>query len=108
MIQSEKQLLRNTDLFPRIVFIIKEFCLILHFRKIHLDPQFYHACFVSKTNYEKRLLEIPKKPPMFCMLLRKCLENAVISRVEQPQFERILEFYIETYNELSEKILKKS
>ena len=38
------------------------------------------------------------------MLLRKYLENAVISKVEQPLYERILEFYIETYNELSEKI----
>ena len=48
--------------------------------------------------------ENPAEPPMFCMLLRKYLENAVISKVEQPLYERILEFYIETYNELSEKI----
>lgn len=59
---------------------------------------------MSKENEDKRLIEIPQKPPMFCMLLRKYLENAVISKVEQPLYERILEFYIETYNELSEKI----
>ena len=32
------------------------------------------------------------------------VENSRISKVNQPEFERILEFYIETYNELSEKI----
>lgn len=71
---------------------------------ININPQYYHVCFMSKENEAKRFIEIPQKPPMFCMLLRKYLENAVISRVEQPQYERILEFYIETYNELSEKI----
>ncbi len=71
---------------------------------ININPQFYHVCFMSKDNEEKRLIEIPQKPPMFCMLLRKHLENARISKINQPEFERILEFYIETYNELSEKI----
>ena len=59
---------------------------------------------MSKENEEKRLIEIPKKPPMFCMLLRKYLENSLIAEINQPPYERILEFYIETYNELSEKI----
>jgi len=71
---------------------------------ININPQFYHVCFMSKDNEEKRRIEIPQKPPMFCMLLRKHLENARISKINQPQYERILEFYIETYNELSEKI----
>lgn len=71
---------------------------------ININPQFHHLCFMGKENEAKRLIEIPQKPPMFCMLLRKYLENAVISKVNQPPNERILEFYIETYNELSEKI----
>ena len=71
---------------------------------INIEPQFYHICFISKENEQKRLIEIPKKPPMFCMLLRKYLENSRITKVVQPEFERILEFYIETCNELSEKI----
>ena len=71
---------------------------------ININPQFYHVCFMSKANEEKRRIEIPQKPPMFCMLLRKHLENARISKINQPEYERILEFYIETYNELSEKI----
>ena len=71
---------------------------------ININPQYFHICFMDKENEAKRLIDIPQKPPMFCMLLRKYLENSLIAKVEQPQYERILEFYIETYNELSEKI----
>ena len=86
--------------------------LILYLRKngetrklyLNINPQYYHISFMSKTCENKRLIEIPQKPPMFCMLLRKYIENAVISKVSQPPFERILELYIETFNELAEKI----
>lgn len=71
---------------------------------ININPKYYHVSLMSKDTEEKRLIEIPQKPPMFCMLLRKYLENAVISKAVQPKFERILEIYIETFNELSEKI----
>ena len=71
---------------------------------ININPQYFHICFMNKENEAKRLIDIPQKPPMFCMLLRKYLENSLIAKVEQPQYERILEFYIETYNDLSEKI----
>ena len=71
---------------------------------VNIHPQFYHTCFMSKKNFIKRVLEIPQKPPMFCMLLRKYLENSRIAKVIQPVGERILEFYIETYNEVGEQI----
>lgn len=71
---------------------------------ININPEHHHLAFMSKENETKRLIEIPQKPPMFCMLLRKYLENSKISKINQPQYERILEFYIETFNELSEKI----
>ena len=71
---------------------------------VNINPQIYHVCFMSKDNSQKRMLEIPQKPPMFCMLLRKYLENARIAKIELPENERILEFYIETYNELKDKI----
>lgn len=71
---------------------------------ININPQYYHVCFMNKETENNRLISIPEKPPMFCMLLRKYLENARITHVEQPEFERILEFYFETYNEISEKI----
>ena len=71
---------------------------------ININPKYCHLCFMDKQNERKRLIEIPQKPPMFCMLMRKYLENSIISKVNQPRYERILELYIETYNELSEKI----
>ncbi|MBP3924198.1 NFACT family protein [bacterium] len=71
---------------------------------ININPQFYHMCFTSKDSEGKRAISIPQKPPMFCMLLRKYIENGIISRVNLPEYERIFELYIETYNELSEKI----
>lgn len=71
---------------------------------VNINPQFYHLCFMDKANSKKRVLEIPQKPPMFCMLLRKYLESSKIAKVNQPKNERILEFYIETYNEIGEKI----
>ena len=71
---------------------------------VNINPQFYHVCFMSKDNSSKRVIEIPQKPPMFCMLLRKYLENSRIAKVNQPDGERILEFYIEAYNEVGEQI----
>lgn len=71
---------------------------------ININPKFFHICFISPKNEKKRFIEIPKNPPMFCMLLRKYLESAKIAKVCQPENERILELYFETYNEISEKI----
>lgn len=88
---------------------------------INISPRFFHVCFMGVDGEHRRMLEIPKNPyptnsdgekhkkkpiypPMFCMLLRKYLEGAKIAKVCQPEGERILEFYFETYNELSEKI----
>ncbi len=71
---------------------------------VNITPQMYHVCFMAKDNTQKRRLEIPQKPPMFCMQLRKYLENSRISKVNQPDNERILEFYIETYSEIGDKI----
>lgn len=71
---------------------------------VNIHPKFFHVCLMSKENEQKRFIEIPNKPPMFCMQLRKYLEGAKIAKVSQPDGERILEFYFETYNELSEKI----
>ena len=71
---------------------------------VNINPQYHHVCFMNRENEQKRLIEIPQKPPMFCMLLRKYLENAKICKVNQPPYERILELYVETFNELAEKI----
>lgn len=86
--------------------------LILHLRNhqktkklyINVSPDFFHICFSSDENLKKREIEIPKAPPMFCMLLRKYIENGKIVRAEVPDYERILELYFENYNEIGEKI----
>lgn len=71
---------------------------------INITPQFFHLCFMNADNEKKRYIEIPKAPPMFCMLLRKYLEGSKIAKVHQPEGERILELYFETYDETGEKI----
>lgn len=85
--------------------------LIFHIRKqgeskkfyINFNPNFYHICFMSPENEAKRNISIPKTAPMFCMLLRKYIQNAKILRVEVPKYERIFELYFEYYDELNEK-----
>ena len=67
---------------------------------ININPEFYHLCFMSKENEQKRDIQIPKHPPMFCMLLRKHLEGARILSVHKPDFERIIELNIENYNDI--------
>ena len=57
---------------------------------INISPNFFNICFSSDENLCRREIEIPKAPPMFCMLLRKYIENAKITRAEIPDYERIL------------------
>ncbi len=71
---------------------------------VNISPKFFHICFINEKTEKKRFIQIPQNPPMFCMLLRKYLENSKIAKVCQPKNERILEFYFETYNETGEQI----
>lgn len=70
---------------------------------INFNPNFYHICFMSSENETKRNISIPKTAPMFCMLLRKYIQNAKIINIEVPKYERIFEIYFEYYDELNEK-----
>jgi len=76
-------------------------------RKLYINiyPQMYHICFMNEVNEEKRNIIIPKKPPMFCMLLRKYIEGARIADACVVDNERIIELHFETYDELSQKRL---
>lgn len=69
---------------------------------ININPQMYHICFMSGVNEGKRGLQIPKHPPMFCMLLRKYLEGCRISDAKVVENERILELHFETMDEFSQ------
>lgn len=70
---------------------------------VNINPNTYHICFMTKETEEKRNIVIPKTAPMFCMLLRKYIQNCKIVNIEVPDFERIFEIYFEYYNELNEK-----
>ncbi|NLV86336.1 MAG: hypothetical protein GX025_03860 [Clostridiales bacterium] len=50
---------------------------------------------ISTQHYEN-----PKAPPMFCMLLRKHIVGARISRISQPDMERLLCFELDTLDEM--------
>jgi predicted ribosome quality control (RQC) complex YloA/Tae2 family protein len=71
---------------------------------ININPQFFHVCFINQRSENLRHIKLPQKPPMFCMLLRKYIENSKIRKVSQPKEERILEFYFNTLNEIGEEI----
>lgn len=58
------------------------------------------ACFTDEAKPN------PVQPPMFCMLLRKHLGAGKIVSVNQPGFERVIEFCVETYNELGDVVIK--
>lgn len=45
-------------------------------------------------------LNNPRKPPNFCMLMRKHLQNGFITKIEQKGLERILVFHIDSSDEL--------
>lgn len=70
---------------------------------INFNPEFYHLCFMSKENEKLRNIVIPKTAPMFCMLLRKYIQNAKILNILVPKNERIFEIYFEYFDELNEK-----
>lgn len=82
--------------------------LILHLRNngenkklyININPEFFHVCFAD--DLQKRGISIPDAAPMFCMLLRKYIQNGRISEVRQPFGERILELRFEYKDALDE------
>ena len=51
--------------------------------------------------------ENPDKPPMFCMLLRKHLTGGRILSITQPPMERLIDFTIETIDELGDKTTRR-
>ena len=62
----------------------------------------YARMHITNENYP-----IPQEPPMFCMLLRKHLENGIISDITQKGCDRIIEFHIEHLNEIGDKEIKR-
>jgi predicted ribosome quality control (RQC) complex YloA/Tae2 family protein len=48
----------------------------------------------------------PDEPPMFCMMLRKHLERAIVQRIYQPQLERIIILELKGKDEIGDESVK--
>lgn len=60
----------------------------------------------ARVHYTKLSYENPAEAPNFCMLLRKHIQGGRILGVTQPKTERILEFRLETINEMGYSVNK--
>ncbi|MBR3942206.1 MAG: NFACT family protein [Clostridia bacterium] len=56
----------------------------------------------SRLHLTEKKAENPSAPPMFCMFLRKHLSGGKITDIFQVDFERIIQFKIESYDELGD------
>ena len=61
---------------------------------VSTKPSFAHLCLLEEKNKKYRLFDFPTSPPMFCMLLRKYLENAKIEKVFSPNTKELLNFIL--------------
>ena len=52
--------------------------------------------------------ENPISPPMFCMVMRKYIAGGKITKIYQPDFERIIVLEVEAMNELGDITAKKT
>ncbi len=59
-----------------------------------------------RIHFSKVQKENPKTAPLFCMLLRKHLQSGRITEIKQIDFERIIRFGIESYNEFGDLTTK--
>ncbi|WP_180850070.1 Rqc2 family fibronectin-binding protein [Bacillus sp. UMB0893] len=62
----------------------------------------YARIHLTTESYEN-----PSEPPMFCMLLRKHLEGAVIEKIEQIELERIIYIDVKGRNEIGDVTYKR-
>lgn len=60
------------------------------------NPSFPRVHFTDETK------DNPAVPPMFCMLLRKHIAGGKITKISQLDFERVIRFEIESYDELGD------
>lgn len=67
---------------------------------ININPKYPHICFINEKTSAMRDIEIPTKPPMFCMQLRKYLNGSKIKDFKIIKYERILELYFDYFDEI--------
>lgn len=86
---------RNDELIISIRSIGENFKLLLSANSSHPRAQLTPS---AKEN--------PMTPPMFCMVLRKHIAGSKITKIYQPNFERILVFEMDSLNELGDMTTK--
>ncbi len=59
----------------------------------------------ARVHITENVIDNPKAPPMFCMLLRKHLGGGKLADIRQDGLERILFFDFECTNELGDRVL---
>ena len=67
---------------------------------ININPKYPHICFMNEKTSAMRDIEIPAKPPMFCMQLRKYINGSKIKDFKIIKYERILELYFDYFDEI--------
>ena len=67
---------------------------------ININPKYPHICFIDEKSSKLRNIVIPKQPPMFCMQLRKYINGSKINNFKLIQYDRILEFYFDYFDEI--------
>ena len=58
----------------------------------------------ARIHFTRFVPENPPQPPMLCMLMRKRLQGARLTAVEQPGLERVLRLVFDAVNELGDRI----
>ena len=92
-----------SELNPRIkgahisnIYQINRKTLLLKIRKPSQPPIHLLIEAGKRLNTTSYIHEKPKRPPAFCMALRKHLRNGVIRRIKQHEFERIATIEVTT------------
>lgn len=67
---------------------------------ININPKYPHICFIDEKSSLLRDINVPIKPPMFCMQLRKYLNGSKIKDFKVVKHERILELYFDYFDEI--------
>lgn len=60
-----------------------------------------------KFHFTSENRDNPLNPPLFCMVMRKHLQSGKIIAVDQPDFDRIVNIYVESMNEMGDYSVKK-
>ncbi|MGN1479863.1 MAG: NFACT family protein [Acutalibacteraceae bacterium] len=80
--------------------------LVIHLRSRTDSYKLFLSVRVNspRVHFTAHAPENPPAPPMFCMLMRKKLTNALLKSVRQPGLERVIYFDFEATNDLGDRV----